>query len=233
MDTRKWDGNRSVNQAWRPRGVSPWARGCALLGLVMALGIGVLPDAAAQTGSGRLYRYKNEQGRVEIANAVPADRAASGYDVLDAATGRLLETVAPQLSPRQLAEKQSRDREAQACRQNIERVQALYGSLQDVDLAAEQAQRTLETRIANLEASLGLEQQRLDAQERDAAQRERTGRLVTPELQAGIERSRSQIGAIQVEITQRREEQETSRSEFAADRILFQGGECQVAPEGG
>jgi len=233
MDTSMWNDNLpAYDGRRRSRLQRRWARGCVALGLVMALGIGVVPDVDAQSGSGRLYRYTDDQGRVEIANAVPADRAAGGYDVLDAATGQVVETVAPQLSQQQLAEKLARDGQAEACQRNIERVQALYGSVTDIDAAADQAQRALAGRISNLEASLALEQQRLEQQEQEAAQRERTGRAVTPDLQTDIERSRSQIGFIETEIAQRRQQQEASSKAFAADRSLFEGGECAVTPEG-
>ena len=200
--------------------------GSAVLGMVGCLFLGMPPEAGAQSAGDRLYRYKNEQGRIEISHAVPPDRAASGYEVLDGATGRVLEIVSAQLTPAQIAEKQARERAAEACRDNLDRVRALYGSASDIDVAAEQAELGIETRIGHLNTARALEQRRLEEQERDAAQRERTGRVVTPVMQEEMERSRAQIGAIDAEIAQRRAEQEASRAQFAADRALFEQGEC-------
>lgn len=202
-------------------------RTVAAAGAVLALLSGVLAYAAgADESGGKLYRYKNSHGQVEIGDAVPPERAAGGYEVLDAASGRVLETVAAELTPAQLAAKQARDREAEACQENLERVRALYGSVKDIDAAAEQAERSLETRIGHLQASRSLEQRRLDALQQDAAQRERTGRVVTPEMQADMERSQAQIASIEGEIAQRREEQQASRQQFVAERALFERDRC-------
>jgi len=192
-----------------------------------ALVFGVPAHAAgAGDSGGKLYRYKNEHGQVEIGDAVPPERAAGGYEVLDAASGRVLETVAAALSPAALAAKQARDREAEACQETLARVRALYGSVKDIDAAAEQAERSLETRIGHLQASRSLEQRRLEALQQDAAQRERTGRVVTPEMQADMERSQAQIASIDGEIAQRRDEQVASRQQFVNERALFERDRC-------
>jgi chromosome segregation ATPase len=199
----------------------------AAAGVVAVLLFGAAVHAAgAGDSGGKLYRYKNEHGQVEIGDAVPPERVAGGYEILDAASGRVLDTVAAALTPAELAAKQARDREVEACQENLERVRALYGSLRDIDAAAEQAERSLETRIGHLQASRSLEQRRLEALQQDAAQRERTGRVVTPEMQADMERSQAQIASIDSEIAQRREEQEASRKEFVAERALFERDRC-------
>lgn len=197
-----------------------------LIALGLALVIALPVHAADPDGGGpRLYRYKNAEGRVEISNAIPADRVAGGYEVLNL-SGQVMQTVAPQLTSAQLAEKEARDREANACKQNVERVQALYGSVEDIDAAEEQARRSLESRIATLETNLAVERRRLEEHESEAAQRERTGRVITPQLEQNIERSRAQIEAIDVELVQRREEQGTSKARFAEERRLFETGDC-------
>jgi hypothetical protein len=182
--------------------------------------------AADPEGVGpRLYRYKNAEGRVEISNAIPADRVAGGYDVLDL-SGRVLQTVAPQLTAAELAEKEARDRAANACRQNVERVLALYGSVEDIAAAEEQTRRSLDARISTLETNLALERRRLEEHESEAAQRERTGRVITPDITQNIARSRAQIEAIEVELVQRRVERDGAAAQFAEERRLFETGEC-------
>jgi hypothetical protein len=226
------EGGRQLNgpHRWWParsRGVP----GRAALGLALVLAVGAHSAAVAAQGSGgRLYRYTNEQGRVEIGNAIPAERVRGGYQVLDAATGQVIETVAPELSPAELAAKAAREQAEAACRNELERVRALYGSVADIDSAEEQAHRALESRVGHLDAARELEQRRLEEQEREAAQRERTGREVTAEMQADMARSREQIATITAEIEQRRGEQEKSKEGFARDRELFQKDTCDPAP---
>src|SRR6187455_1342798 len=92
------------------------SRWLAAIGLVLALGGAVDAIAApADTSVGRLYRYRNAEGAIELSNAVPAERVAGGYDVLDK-RGNVIERVAPQLTSQQVAEKVVRDREMAECR---------------------------------------------------------------------------------------------------------------------
>lgn len=201
----------------------------ALLAISFALWLGVdlsAHAAIADPDTARLYRFKDEHGHVAIANAVPADRVAGGYEVLDA-HGQVLETVAPQLGPQELVEKEARDHEAEVCHQNVERVTALYGSVHDIEAAQLQAERALDARIKNLEAGQALERRRLEERQQDAAQRERTGRVVTPDLQQGIEHSRAQIDAIGVEMAQRRQERAATGEQFAEERRLYETGKCE------
>jgi hypothetical protein len=208
----------------------------AVVGFVTTLGIAV--DAAAagpDVATGRLYRYRNAEGAVEMSNAVPADRVAGGYEVLDK-SGNVVERVAPQLTAEQVAAKVIHDREVAECRQNVERVASLYGSVADISAAADQAHKSIEARIGNLEGSLALERRRLEERESDAAQRERTGRKITPQLQQSIDLSRAQIESIGLEIKQRHAEQETAKARFAEDRRLFEksdcGGDADIAQSG-
>lgn len=193
---------------------------CLVLPLTLHAASGSSAPAA------KLYRYKNEQGRIEISHAVPADRVAAGYEVLDARTGRVIESVARELTPAELAAKQERDRIELACRQNIERVRTLYGSARDIDVAQEQAERSIDTRIGNMETNLALERRRLEEQERFAAERERSGRPVTEDQLESMARSRSQIRAMETEIAQRQAEREATRARFAEDRRLFERNAC-------
>jgi len=204
------------------------ARSGWLTGLVIL--VMLLPAAAA--ASGRLYRYTNEQGRLEISHAIPAHRVAGGYQILDARTGRVIETVAPELTPAELQAQLQRERDEAVCRQAIDRVTTLYGSVQDIDAAQRHAERAIETRIAHTETNLALEQRRLEDHQREAAQRERSGRPVTEELLEGIARSRAQIRSMEVEIEQRRNEQVEARTRFVEDRRLFEAGTCQTVALG-
>ena len=203
--------------------------GAALGSLLLCL---ALPVEAASQG-GRLYRYINAQGLVEISHAVPPSRVAQGYEVLDAGTGRVIETIAAQLSPEQLAVKRERDRTVEVCRQNIERVSSLYGSAEDIERARQQTRQSLETRITNLASGVTLEERRLEDSQRDAAQRERTGRAVTEDLLTSIDRSKAQIRALQAEIVQRRQEQEAEEQRFDEDRRLFEQGDCPAPADSG
>jgi hypothetical protein len=205
-------------------------RACA--GWVTALAVlGLLLPVAASAG-GRLYRYLDEQGRVTISYTVPAHLAAGGYHILDARSGLVIDTVAPELTPEELAAQQQRERLVTQCRQTIERVTTLYGSMQDIDTAQRHTERAIETRIAHTETNLAVEQRRLEEHQSEAAYRERTGRPVTEDLLESIARSRAQIRTLEAEIEQRRKERAEAADRFAEDRRVFEAGSCEAVAQG-
>jgi hypothetical protein len=191
----------------------------------------LLVAAVADAAAGRLYRYQNDEGRTEMSHSIPGEAVARGYDVLDAGTLRVIERVPPQPSPEELAARQERERAAEACRQELRRVHALYGSERDIETAENQVLRSLATRIEHTETNLVIERKRLEDTEQQAAHRERTGRPVSAELIRAIERSRAHIQALEEEIAQRRGEQEDARRRFANERRAFTEGTCAAATD--
>jgi hypothetical protein len=174
----------------------------------------------------RLYRFVNADGSLVISHTIPANKVAGGYDILDAATGRLLERVPAQLTAEQLALKEARDRERQACLEDLDRVQTLYSSESEIDRALREALASIDSRIKNAEANLTqlrFEQRKL---EREAAQIERTGGTLSDILVNNIERTQIQIDTLKGEVAQRHRDKVGARERFAEDLEIFRNGRC-------
>lgn len=191
--------------------------------LVVALMATMLAPAS---WAGQLYRYANEQGGVVIGSTVPNDLVRNGYQVIDSSTGRVLRTIAAQLTAKQAKLKEVREKRYALCRDSQRRVNSLYETNEDIDHAEKQALASIETRIINAQASLT----QMRNQERDledqAARLERSGYGVTPILVGNIEQAKAQIQNLELETLGRRIEQDEARTQFDRDREVFVQGDC-------
>lgn len=183
-----------------------------------------LPVQAAQ-----LYRYRSVDGGLVIASSVPNDRVPLGYEVLDRNTGRLLRTVAPQLTPVEAAAKADFERRLALCEVAQRRVKTMYESDGDIDGAEAQAIESVETRIVNAQANLIHVRKQRDQFQEQAARMERNGQGVNAILVGNIERTQTQIASLEQEIVQRRQEQERIGIEYERDRVMFELGPCEQA----
>lgn len=187
----------------------------------------LLAAATTWAASGTvMFRFSNELGEPVYSYTLPPGQAAKGYDKVDVQTGRVLQTVAPQLPPDLLAEKLAREEALKACQDELDRIYQLYGREADIAQAEQQALASLDTRISQIQANLRQarrEQERLRDQ---AADIERTGRQIPPALLENIRRSQSQISSLDTEIVQRRDEQDQARSRFEHELDRFRDGTC-------
>ena len=101
--------------------------------------------------AGHLYRYKNSEGFWVISSAIPSDRVALGYRVIDE-NGQVIEEVAPQLSPAESRAFLARLEEERKRDDAIRRINLLYGSETDIEHALQKALRSIDTSIANTQA---------------------------------------------------------------------------------
>lgn len=213
---------RSTNPQMQSRSVA--------LRNLCGLGIGLLSLLIVSTAqAGQLYRYRNADGGLEISSSIPNDRVPKGYEVIDSFSGRLLRTVAPQLTPEQAAAKAEHERRVGICEIAQRRVQTMYESNDDIDQAETKALQSLETRIVNAQANLTHLRSQRSKLEDQAARMERSGKGVTPILVGNLERAQNQIQNLEVEIVQRQEEQQETRNGYELDRQIFELGDCEQA----
>jgi hypothetical protein len=195
---------------------------CLMVLCVASFGLVSPADAG-----GQLYRYRNAEGHAEISNSVPPERAALGYEVLDAYSMRVVKVIEPQKSPEEVARMQREERARMACQSALDRVNRLYQSELDVNAAKEQTIRSLLTRIDNAKMNLARAQKQNRELEAEAARQERSGRTLDAGLRDNIDRAHQQITTLEAEIAQRYGEQDAAERQYAEDLKLFVQGTCE------
>lgn len=191
--------------------------------VVSALLAGVVADAAGV----RFYRYTNAQGATEISSSIPSDRVKHGYQIIDGTSGRVLQTIDPQLSDEAARRKAAQDAKMADCKAAVRRVRALYQSEAEIFAAETQALESIDTRIVNARANITQLETQLAELEQRAARIERSGQALGVELLSSIESAREQITRLEEEVATRRAEQDTARGEYAAERALFANPRCE------
>ena len=171
-----------------------------------------------------LFRYRNSDGVVVLANTIPAEYARKGYTVIDH-RGRVLRVVPRQLSAAELearAEAEAAEQAAQAerlaRRRADEELLRLYSTPEDVDRAMERKLASIEGAIDTVKANI----QRLRTQKRNlqarAAEIERSGQGLPQNILSGIRSIDDQIAEKEREIEARQTEVLATRAEYEKDR---------------
>ncbi|MFW6092338.1 MAG: hypothetical protein ACODAC_00095 [Pseudomonadota bacterium] len=173
-----------------------------------------------------MYRFTDDSGEEVYSYTLPSDQAKDGYDKVDMTTGQVLESVAPQPSPEALAEQKRREAALAACRDELERLYALYGSEAEIEFARKEALQSLENRVEQLESNLARARERREDLSARAASAERAGRDVAPALLDRIERNRARIGSLEDSIRKRREERPEIEARFDHELARFRDGTC-------
>jgi chromosome segregation ATPase len=193
---------------------------------LLVLAIGMSAPAAAAV----MFKYRNADGDVVYSYTLPPGQARLGYEKVEIGTGKVLETVAAQLPPAELEARQRRERAMAECRNELERIYALYGSERDIAAAEHDAVDTLEKRIVQIQGNLARQRRELERLRGQAADAERAGNQVSGVLLDRIGSSQSQLDQLENEIAQRRREQDEARARYQRERERFQDGRCP-APE--
>lgn len=178
-----------------------------------------LPASAAK----QLYRF-NVDGRVIVIDNVPADLAPLGYEVLNS-QGLVLKVVPRELTAAEIAERDRRVAEQKAREQRIAKQREADNALLRLYATPEDADRALKRKTDDVQAHIELQQRRkADMQEKlqraqqQAANVERQGREVGPELRADIALITNGLEDAKQKIAQRQEEKARLQQEFATLR---------------
>lgn len=170
----------------------------ALAGALLTLEVG----AAERNWDGKvLYRYTNDSGVQVLDDTVPPRFVSRGYEVLTP-TGRVLKVVAPELTGKQLAEKQRREAQQAADRKLLKR----YNSVADIESARKRKLAIVEQDIAILRSNITNLNRQIESEEVSAARTQRNGGTVAPELLVRIENLRTEVGVVQERLQLREKE---------------------------
>jgi|TARA_B110000503_G_scaffold135320_1_gene215690 hypothetical protein len=172
---------------------------------------------ASQTIAAQFYRWVDAQGNMFIQGYIPPESVAGGYQIIDD-TGMVLKTVAPQISAAERDAANSAQLSAERQRNRDQELLKLYRSPKDVD-------RAMKTWLSRMDMEAGLKRNRIRIKENEydgiqerAANQERVGQAVAPELIAQLDAIRSEIAQFQVDISAVEVRQQESRAVFMLDR---------------
>ncbi|MFC4260757.1 DUF4124 domain-containing protein [Marinobacter lacisalsi] len=167
----------------------------------------------------RMYRYKDDNGRMVISNTVPQEASTRGYEILNN-QGRVVERIAPAPTEEELRQRAEEERRQQEAEEQRVRDKALLRRYRHPDDAV----RALHRKIDELEGLIQLKrgnisviESQLDAEQSRAADLERSGREIPEGTLSKIERLQSQIQDIEAEIAVQNREIEQIRKSFRED----------------
>ena len=180
----------------------------------LCLALALVASFVVQADEVLLYRYVDNKGVTVLdRQGVPPEYVGKGYQVLNQ-QGRVVQTVAPALTPEQLQRIRLEKARADANAQLLQR----YSSVDEVDKAQARKLAELDAMIAgvqnNLQALLA-QQAGLQGQ---AAEQERAGKDVSPQLLAQLGVLRDEQARMKADIARYQAARVQAQQDFAADR---------------
>ena len=190
----------------------------------LAFGQGVL---AADRGSGKLYRYKNDQGITVIDHQVPPEYVHKGYEVLNP-NGTVERVVERALTEEEKANRSSQEyrrrveaEEAEELRKWDESLLLRYSSIEDIEAARDRALSELRIRISILRSNVRSLKLQVESNQARAADIERGGATVPVEMVAAIDGLQSEITETERSIEERMREIDVVEQGFQRDIDRF------------
>ena len=173
------------------------------------------------------YRYKNEDGQIEIKDKISRQMELLGYDVISEA-GKLIKHVAPtktlaELNQDRLKKIEERNREIEATNQRHRDADLLrqFNSIGDIIRNRDSQLLALEQRIRIQHAKEGLLNLQLEDQQQQAATYERLGKKVAKSILDDIEATLDQIYSNRVNTNVLEKEKIRVEKSFERDIIRY------------
>lgn len=180
-----------------------------LPGLASAAGQASAPEQAY------LYRYHNADGSLAISATLNQQAIYSGYQMLDG-NGRVLKSV-PAAPPEQQAQRRAEleaSRQAEARTRRDRELRRLYAGPGDAERARERQIEALELKVGYAENTVEQLQVKLDQEVHSAARAERSGRPVSDNSRAAIQRYNRLIDDTRAEIAEYRQDMDAVRAQY-------------------
>lgn len=194
------------------------AKNTASSALLAALLLGI------GTANAQLYRWVDSKGRVQYSDTPPATFNRSGGAELNK-QGQVIRRTQSETERREAAERQAEQKRVRATQQKQAQLDrallATYTSEAEIDLSRDRALehhklaiQGAETRSKAVEANLAELRTRVYALER-------SGRPVSPNLEAQLAQATRESRDLQRAIVHNRESMEKVREKYAADKVRF------------
>jgi len=179
---------------------------------------------STQSSAAQFYRWSDAQGNTFIQSSIPPESVAGGYEIMDDA-GIILQTVPPEIGDAEQAAANAEQAAANAVQLAAENQRARdlgllkrYRSPKDVD-------RAMDTWLSRMDMEARLKRNRIRIKENEydsiqtiAANQERIGQEVDPDLVQKLDAISVDIAKYSREIRAVELRQAESRAEFTLDR---------------
>lgn len=184
---------------------------------------------ALQASAIEYFRYKDENGILIINTHIPPDFVAQGYEVITS-TGQVLKVVPPAPTEEELAARaEQKKKEEEAARQAAaqaevdERLMKLYSHPDDAQRALERKLAELDYQISRKKGQSLILKNKMEKEEKRAAERERSGRTVREETLQEIDKLKRQINDFSTQVLEIEEQKKIAEIKFQKDidRMIF------------
>ena len=194
---------------------------------MLALSLALLSPAMPSVAQGYLYRYISEDDITVINSSIPPEHVHRGYEVLNP-DGSVFKVV-----PRSLTKDELANRSGEAYREQIEAEEAArlrkwdkslllrYSTIEDIEAARSRAKRELRIRISVLRGNVSALKQRVEANQLQAANIERSGGRVPVAVVEAITALQGEIAVTEGAIEEREAEVEVVDQGFQRDLDRF------------
>ena len=173
------------------------------------------------------YRYKNSDGRLIVKDYLPDEAVKVGYEVINE-TGRVLEHVPPAMTAEEKEAARIKEEQQEALRkkQMEERRRDIilmrqYQSIEDIKRTEKSQTAALRANIALLNGHNANLTQKLENLQSSAANFERQGKAIPPNILSKIEATTSQIENNNASIARYEDKIKDIEKQFQSDLIRF------------
>lgn len=184
---------------------------------------------ALQASAIGYFRYKDENGILIINTHIPPDFVAQGYEVITS-TGQVLKVVPPAPTEEELAARaEQKKKEEAAARQGAaqaevdERLMKLYSHPDDAQRALERKLAELDYQISRKKGQSLILKNKMEKEEKRAAERERSGLIVREDTLQEIDKLKRQINDFSTQVHEIEEQKRIAEIKFQKDidRMIF------------
>lgn len=176
----------------------------------------VTPLCQAET---YLYRYENEEGVKVLNHTIPPKYAQKGYEILSPA-GQFIRKVAPAPTDGDVAKENS----VRALREKFAILKRRYSSPRDIEAAKIRRLAGINTNISIIRGNIGSINIRIENLMSQAADAERSGTTVTPELLQRLGDTHAELSVSEDSLKIRLDEYQKISDRYDGDLGIFAQG---------
>ena len=173
----------------------------------------------------KYYRYVNNDGVKVISHTIPPEYTQKGYEVITH-TGKVLQVVAPAPDPEELQQQETARAKERELMAEYEVLARRYSSIKEIYAARDRRLAHLDANIAILRSNIGNINGQVETLMKKAAEVERSGRDVPPQILQNIEETRAELRTTEEMLQARLDEHGIIHEEYEKQVELFKRGKA-------